>query len=381
LLLTEIVILFILGGILTVNNLFKNIFIFIVLLNSLMLFSASDTVTSATKDVIYDEKKEESKNEPDNNKKDKIEEKKEIIKEEGNKKNESKDTMISEDKKKEYDEFFFDSLSEATESDNILNLIEEKKKEEEKIVEEKKEETIEIKEEKKDYAFQETTDESNMIIFPNEYDPSMVSYEESESKKYQKKINKNYLPKTIEELYTINPDYKYDSNNILINGNVSINDNLGEQVFFKAYNFFKSNKIKISRILFEKLVYYNFRTTESYYYIGLCCFLEKEYLKAIDYIRKAIYLGDKKNFDQKVLSDYSYQVGNIYLKINDYISSIESYEDAIKRNNVSYKSYNKLGIVFYKIGNIEKALDSWKTGMDGGDENCMKNYKWLINKK
>jgi tetratricopeptide (TPR) repeat protein len=94
-------------------------------------------------------------------------------------------------------------------------------------------------------------------------------------------------------------------------------------------------------------------------------------------MNEAIKQGESSKFSNDILAGYSYQVGNIYLELDDYNNAIIFFNNAIEKDPSLTNSYNKLGICFYRIGEYEKSLDIWKKGMDNGDKNCTNNYNWL----
>ncbi len=258
---------------------------------------------------------------------------------------------------------------------------------EEKIEEEDIRTPIEIQEDSTfDFVYIDNTKKkSHMIIFEDNYDstlPSLLDDFEDISQNEQLPWYKteDFIPQNFNEFLRASPDYSYGSNNVIKSGKNRINSKLGDQVFLKAYNLYKSNNIKTARLLFEKLIHYNYRASEASYYISWCYDLKRDYISAINYMNKAIKLGKKSNLSESILSDYSYQIGSIYLKLEDYINSIYHFKNAIEKNPLSYKSYNMLGISYYKIGNLQKALEIWKKGMEGNNSNCIKNYKWLEKK-
>ncbi len=306
----------------------------------------------------------------------------------------NKDLKTQEQSKPENIENIFsiyhDSITKATELNNKLEL-----NEKEEIVIEKKEEQKEnknkyyidlFKDMSSDFFYNTNNEkESTMIIFKDNTNSKIPSIDEEFetnllSERKNKFKSKNFIPLTIDDIEKYTPDYNYDSNNIIKTSGKTINNQLGEKIFFKAYKHFKLNNNKNAIQLFNKLVYYNYRLPESYYYISWCFYLQRDYITAINYMKEAVNQGEKSNTAKSIISGYLYQIGNIYLEIENYNNAIIFFTDSIDKAPSLINIYNKLGISYYKIGNLKKALEVWKNGMEKGDKNCANNYNWLINK-
>ena len=132
--------------------------------------------------------------------------------------------------------------------------------------------------------------------------------------------------------------------------------------------------------LYTKLIYYNYRIPESYYYLSWCYYLQKDYITSINYMKEAVTQGEIYKISESILSGYIFQIGNTYLELEDYNNAIIYFNKAIEKDPSLTNSYNKLGICFYNIGDYGKSLDIWKKGMESGDINCTNNYNWLKKK-
>ncbi len=367
-----------------------------------------DTITKATeekKEKIEKKEKKEEKEKKDNEdkevKKEELTEKASDESDDSNnfKKTEKEDsyTGATEIIKKEKIDEKEDTISMATEEYDILDLkkennkekiIENKKDKEDELTkkEEEKKEIIEIKkEDEKEKGYEKNMqEESSMVLFKEDYDPFLSDIEEKDQdniKKSEWSQQEDFIPDSIEEFIKANPKYYFDNDDVLKPGNNKINTKLAEKFFYFAYDLFKTNNLKNSRIMFEKLVYYNFRIAESFYYISWCYFFEKKIELAINYMKKALLQGGIENLSKSILSNFSSQIGEYYFLFEDFDKSIKFFIDSIDLNSDNFKIYNKLGISYYKIGKEEEALNIWKKGMEKGDLNCKKNYEWILKYK
>ncbi len=347
----------------------------------LFLLINADSVTGATK------KDENNKIEKENNEKN-----------ENIKNNELQNTQNNFPKKIEnIITIYYDSITRATKNQNVLEL-NEKTPEIKEIIAEKKEEKPVEKKDTNNYKIDLLKDassdffyginnqkKSTMIIFKDNFDSKIPSTNE----KYDKNIlndkkawykSETYIPDNINDFNKYAPSFLFDPNNIILPSDKTIKSALGEEIFLNAYKQFKSNNNKNAVQLYQKLVYYNYRIPESYYYLSWCYYIQRDYVMAINYMKEAIIHGEKSDIPKDILAGYAYQIGNIYQDLEDYQNSIIYFNDSINKDPSLMNNYNKLGISYYKIGDFEKSLEIWKTGMDKGDKNCTSNYNWLKSK-
>lgn len=331
----------------------RRIFSFLLLITIPFLFINADSTTSATKIPHPD-----------------LEKTKPIEKIEA-----SKETATIPDEKPAVEEPIETKIEKVTE----------KIKEKKTIEEPSTPITIEDEEFARISRKQQSKRKSNMILFEETVSPSSTNFfEEMDENISTEKVpwysSKKFIPEDIDQFIQAAPKYHYDRNDIILSGYNKINRDLGEKVFLKAYESYRTNDIKNSQLLFEKLVHYNYRISEAYYYLSWCRYLKRDYIKAINYMKKAINESSPINIDNAVISDYIYQIGNIYFKLENYGKAIEYFKKALEKYPALYKSYNRLGISYYKIGELQKALESWEIGMKGEDKNSEKNYNWLKKK-
>ena len=236
----------------------------------------------------------------------------------------------------------------------------------------------------KNLSVSEVDKESTMTIFNFDNNiPSLSDVYElnliGEQKVWYKA--KNFIPETIDDFFKACPVYNYNNSKVIIPAKNKLNIQLGEKIFATAYSLYKINEIEKAKIIFEKLINYNHRIMESYYYLSWCYYIDKDYFQAILYMKEAIFNAEKQNMDKSKLADYYFQVGTIYLKLEDYSNAINYINSALEKSPSAFSYYNNLGIIYYKLGDINKAKESWLKGMNNGDANSKTNYNWLQNRK
>ncbi|OHD19135.1 MAG: hypothetical protein A2086_02295 [Spirochaetes bacterium GWD1_27_9] len=223
---------------------------------------------------------------------------------------------------------------------------------------------------------------TNMIIFENSKEdiPPFLGYELEEEQVIENRYYEleNFNPKTVDDFFLAKPKLTYDKNSIIIKSKIFISPEIGEQIFNKSYNLFKNGQIKNSKLIFLKLIYYNYRIFDSFYHISLCLYLEKDYKNAIEYLNYLISISQTDNANK--ISLYYFQIATIYYEQEDYNNAIRNYNLSLNKDSNFSRNYNGLGLSYYKLGNVEKALENWKKGMELGNKDSEYNYNWLIKK-
>lgn len=234
-------------------------------------------------------------------------------------------------------------------------------------------------------SFDNTKRPTKMIIFENSNDtiPPSLSFEVEEKKKDEIRDyeREDYIPRTNNEFIKAKPPYSFDNNNVLKKGNIILYDVIGETFFREAFNLYQKGELKLALNYFSKLFYYNYRSAESSYYIGLCLYLEKNKIISINYLKNAVILSEGENLPAESISVFYYQIASIYNDLGEFNTAISYYTNSLGKNNKNTANFNGIGISYYKLGNIENALSSWKKGMEAGNKDCESNYKWLAAKQ
>ena len=268
-----------------------------------------------------------------------------------------------------------DAVTKATETIEPLKLKEEAVKEETVKEEAVKEEAPKVEpkkvEEKKSRRFIDFADdslknlsvseiekESTMTIFnfdsdmPVSSDVSELNLSSEQTVWYKAK---NFIPGTIDDFFKANPVFILNGSKVIMPGKNNLENALGEKIFATAYNLYKINEIEKAKTIFEKLINYNHRVLESYYYLGWCYFINKDYYTSILYLKEAVKNAEKNNVEAAKTADYYYQIGTIYLKLEDYSNAINNINIAIEKSPMTSGYYNNLGIIYYKLGDFSNA--------------------------
>ena len=283
-----------------------------------------------------------------------------------------------------------DTITGATTIENELQLIknisENKEKIDKKEFADSKIKFIEIPDDAtSDFRRYDNTKKTSSMILFNENNKTQIpslneEFEEAlESKKKSQYKSNDFIPGGINDFYKSNPAYIYKVN-IIQPGKNKISESLGESIFFIAYKYFKANNTKNAKILFEKLINYNHRIIDSYYYLSWCSYINKDFITSIDYMNEAIIKAEINNWPDNTISNYYYQIGNFYYKLDDHSNSIIYFFKSLQKNSQNFECYNRLGISYYLMGNPIKALEMWKLGMNGKDQDSTINYNWLYKK-
>jgi tetratricopeptide (TPR) repeat protein len=237
---------------------------------------------------------------------------------------------------------------------------------------------------KENSTFENKHRDTKLIIFENSNEkiPSSLTYEYEEEKTDERQYYEtgDFIPKSEKEFYLVHPEFNYTGDMVVSPGKLHIPNDLGENIFKRAFDLFKKGETNSAGLLFEKLVNYNHRIPESLYYAGLCHYLEKNNFAAIDYLKQAVKTGTEAALPSAMISVYYFQIGNIHYEMDDCKKAVENYSHALELNPSNSDVYNGMGLAYYKTGEIDEALDAWKKGKDAGNANCEANFKWLSGK-
>jgi tetratricopeptide (TPR) repeat protein len=154
--------------------------------------------------------------------------------------------------------------------------------------------------------------------------------------------------------------------------------------FYVFKNFIQAAKDKYVKVL-PKAAGANANTFENNYNWGILKYQAGDYIKAIEYFKKALAL----NPDTKDFMLFAY-LGNAQSKLHRYGDAIESYGQALSinpQNVMQYanwvKNYFNRGVAKYYLGNMEGACKDWNKALELGFgtahdyilEYCSKNKK------
>ncbi|MCG8569685.1 MAG: tetratricopeptide repeat protein [Spirochaetes bacterium] len=225
--------------------------------------------------------------------------------------------------------------------------------------------------------------EKEIIIFSNEDDsliPPSYRYDYYEDTIRTLKTDyqlAGFVPENSQDFFLAEPHYKFDSNEVVLNSELTINSDLGKKLYNHAYLYLKKNQIQNAIHILKKLIHYNYNLVQSYHLLGLCYLETKKYLQSINYLKKAnLFLPPSRN-DLK--ASYLDKIGNLYYQIEDFQNAIRYFKQSLQFQEQNY-IYNKLGMIYYLIGNFNQALSYWKNGSQKGDLDSKENYNWLLSR-
>jgi tetratricopeptide repeat protein 8 len=112
---------------------------------------------------------------------------------------------------------------------------------------------------------------------------------------------------------------------------------------------------------FRRLLQMGVQSTELWNNIGLCCFYAAQYDTTLSCFEKALALGDEEN-----LADVWYNVGQVAIGIGDTNLAFQAFQVSISYNQQHSESYNNLGILELRKGNISSANSNFETAANLG---------------
>ncbi|HOV15504.1 MAG TPA: tetratricopeptide repeat protein [Spirochaetota bacterium] len=189
----------------------------------------------------------------------------------------------------------------------------------------------------------------------------------------------NFKPKNISEFYLAEPQIKYE-NSIIKNSEIFIGSDIGDKAFDRAYEMFKTNQIKNAKTFFEKLVYYNYKVKESIFYLSQCYFINRDYIKAITYLKHCIKLTESTDVNSYDIANYYFHIGITYYELKDFNNAIDNFNKSYEINNNLIKNLYHLGLSYYRLNNMDKTLYYWNLGAEKGNDECKLNLEWLKDK-
>lgn len=109
---------------------------------------------------------------------------------------------------------------------------------------------------------------------------------------------------------------------------------------------------------------------------------EEHFERGQKYYENQNYEMASKEFEHAVKldslkSEYWNRLGDTYYNLNVFDNALQSYDKCTKLNPNSGNGFLGLGWSHYRLGHNNEAKKAWKRGMDLGDKNSEKNYKWM----
>lgn len=129
-----------------------------------------------------------------------------------------------------------------------------------------------------------------------------------------------------------------------------------EAIACLASTYFYNDHPEIALRLYRRLLQMNVNNTEIWNNIGLCCFYASQYDMALSCFEKALKLGNDNN-----TADVWFNVGMIAIGIGDSNLAYQAFKVAISVDASSAESFNNLGILELRKGNVQAARSHFET--------------------
>jgi len=88
--------------------------------------------------------------------------------------------------------------------------------------------------------------------------------------------------------------------------------------------------------------------------MGLCCFYSAQYDMALSCFQRALLIGD-----DLTLAEVWYNIGHIGIGIGDLGLAYQSFKISISHNSNHAESFNNLGVLELRKGNVEQAKSNF----------------------
>ena len=172
---------------------------------------------------------------------------------------------------------------------------------------------------------------------------------------------------------------------------LSVDPNLAEAHFYKAYFIFDTDTSGLVEDHLKTAIDLGFEHAEAYYFLGLNYLNNENEDKALINFNKAIELKDdyalvyhnragiKRNMGDYSGSLYDYKasvnyrehfpqafcnMGSLKMVLGDYEGAIEDFTKSIEQDPDHYLAYNSRGYGFYQMGELEKAASDFKRALE-----------------
>lgn len=121
-----------------------------------------------------------------------------------------------------------------------------------------------------------------------------------------------------------------------------------EAIACTASNYFYNDLPEIALRMYRRLLQMNVTNTELWNNIGLCCFYASQYDMALSCFEKALTLATDDNS-----ADCWFNIGQVAIGIGDSNLAYQAFKVAISVDPNNAESYNNLGILELRKGNIQ----------------------------
>eukprot|EP00357_Protocruzia_adherens_P005949 CAMPEP_0114976674 /NCGR_PEP_ID=MMETSP0216-20121206/2806_1 /TAXON_ID=223996 /ORGANISM="Protocruzia adherens, Strain Boccale" /LENGTH=501 /DNA_ID=CAMNT_0002337633 /DNA_START=38 /DNA_END=1543 /DNA_ORIENTATION=- len=124
-----------------------------------------------------------------------------------------------------------------------------------------------------------------------------------------------------------------------------------------AFHFY-TDQPEIALRFYRRLIQIGLNSTELWNNLGLCCFHAAQYDLCLECFDRALELADDTN-----IADVWYNIGQVGVGIGDLGFAYQAFKIAISADNNHAESFNNLGVLELRKGNIDQARSNFQTSM------------------
>eukprot|EP00742_Colponemidia_sp_Colp-10_P002553 GILJ01002728.1.p1 GENE.GILJ01002728.1~~GILJ01002728.1.p1 ORF type:complete len:475 (+),score=75.08 GILJ01002728.1:857-2281(+) len=131
-----------------------------------------------------------------------------------------------------------------------------------------------------------------------------------------------------------------------------------EAIASLAGHHFYTDQPEIALRFYRRLVQMGVQNAELWNNLGLCCFYASQYDMCLGCFEKALLLADDTN-----LADVWYNIGQVAVGIGDLVLAYQAFKIAVSVDSNHAESFNNLGVLELRKGNIDPARSNFSTAM------------------
>lgn len=129
-----------------------------------------------------------------------------------------------------------------------------------------------------------------------------------------------------------------------------------------ASNHFYTDQPEVALMFYRRLLQMGVQNTELWNNIGLCCFYASQYDMTLNCFERALALADDDN-----MADVWFNVGQVAIGIGDLGLAYQAFKIAVSVNPNHAESFNNLGVLELRKGNIDQARSNFQTARQLAD--------------
>ena len=134
-----------------------------------------------------------------------------------------------------------------------------------------------------------------------------------------------------------------------------VDNNSVESIASIASYHFYTDQPEVALRFYKRLLQCGINSAELWNNMGLCCFYASQYDMALSCFERALPLGD-----DATQADIWYNVGHVGIGIGDLGLAYQAYKVAISFNSSHAESYNNLGVLELRKGNVEQSKNNFQ---------------------